>query len=100
MRKNEYHSLDEFTSQYISVWGPSDGHWLGLDFSYHGAEYRFQTGPMYETKATVLPDGQIAVYGLYRKNDGKAKQDYTLLAEFANSVRRFTLKTVGITDKA
>ena len=31
MRKNEYTSLEEFTSQYVGEWGPSDGHWFGLD---------------------------------------------------------------------
>ena len=36
MRKNEYTSLEEFTSQYVGEWGPSDGHWFGLDFEYKG----------------------------------------------------------------
>ena len=84
MRKNEYVSLDEFRSQYIGVWAPSEGHWLGLDFSYKGNEYRFQTGPMYAADYTILPDGRTAVYGLYYKNnDGKAVEEYDLLAEFA-----------------
>ena len=39
MRINEYNSLEEFTSQYIGEWGPSDGHWLGLDFIFRGNEY-------------------------------------------------------------
>ena len=84
MRKNEYVSLDEFRSQYIGVWAPSEGHWLGLDFSYKGNEYRFQTGSMYAAEDTILPDGRAAVYGLYHKNnDIKASQAYDLLAEFA-----------------
>ncbi len=84
MRKNEYTSLDDFRSQYIGVWAPSEGHWLGLDFSYKGDEYRFQTGSMYATDDTILPDGRMAVFGLYRKNsDIKANQAYELLAEFA-----------------
>ncbi len=83
MRKNEYSSLEEFLSQYIGVWAPSDDHWLGLDFSYNRVEYRFQTGSMYETKDTVLPDGRIATYGLYRKNDESGARDYILLGEFA-----------------
>ena len=84
MRKNEYVSLDEFRSQYIGVWAPSEGHWFGLDFSYKGNEYRFQTGSMYAAEDTILPDGQTAIYGLYhRNNDVKAHQTYDLLAEFA-----------------
>ncbi len=84
MRKNEYVSLDEFRSQYIGVWAPSEGHWLGLDFSYKGNEYRFQTGSMYAAENTILPDGRTAVYGLYHKNNGvKSSQAYDLLAEFA-----------------
>ena len=47
MRKNEYNSLEEFTSQYIGEWSPSDGHWLGLDFKYNGKEYRLSTGAMF-----------------------------------------------------
>ena len=33
MRKNEYNSLNEFLTQYIGEWAPSEGHWFGLDFS-------------------------------------------------------------------
>ena len=84
MRKNEYNSLEEFTSQYVGIWGPSDGHWFGLDFTYKGVEYRFQTCSMYETKNTILPDGREAIFGLYRKNeDDGAEREYTLLGEFA-----------------
>ena len=84
MRINEYNSLEEFTSQYIGVWGPSDGHWFGLDFIYKGTEYRFNTGSMYEKEDTILPDGREAVFGIYRKNTKKIKgKDYTLLEEFA-----------------
>jgi hypothetical protein len=84
LRKNEYTSLEEFRSQYIGVWAPSEGHWLGLDFSYKGTEYRFQTWPMYKAEATILPDGRTAVYGLYRKNVGKKpSREYSLLEEFA-----------------
>lgn len=84
MRKNEYNSLEEFTSQYIGEWGPSDGHWLGLDFEYKGYEWRFQTYPMYK-KESYLPDGREAIFGIYKKiseptSDG---HEYELLAEFA-----------------
>ena len=84
MRVNEYTSLDEFKAQYIGVWDPSENHWLGLDFSYDGAEYRLNTGSMYETKNTILPDGREAIFGLYRKNtDNGLGPDYSLLEEFA-----------------
>lgn len=85
MRKNEYKSLEEFTSQYIGIWGPSDGHWFGLDFSYNGNEYRFNTGSMYETHDTILPNGKEALFGIYRKiQSPKSKRKYVLLEEFAN----------------
>ncbi len=84
MRKNEYNSLEEFTSQYIGEWDPSDGHWLGLDFEYNGKEWRFQTFPMYK-KESFLPNGREAIYGLYEKlefptSDG---HDYKILGEYA-----------------
>ena len=85
MKKNIFNSLEEFTSQYIGVWGPSDGHWFGLDFSYNGIEYRFNTGSIYEKHNTILPNGKEAIFGLYRKdNNPKAKRKYILLAEFAD----------------
>ena len=56
MRKNEFNSLEEFISQYIGEWGPSDGHWFGLDFLYNGTEYRFNTGSIYEKQDTILPN--------------------------------------------
>lgn len=31
MRKNDYTSIEEFTSQYTGIWAPSEGHWYGLD---------------------------------------------------------------------
>lgn len=85
MKKNIYNSLEEFTSQYVGVWGPSDGHWFGLDFVYNGIEYRLHTGSMYEKKNTILADGREATYGLYRKNAVEINgKDYTLLDEFAD----------------
>ncbi len=84
MRKNEYTSLDEFRSQYVGIWGPSDGHWFGFEFAYNGNEYRFHTGSMYNPRMTVLPDGQLAEFGLYRRNtDENAERDFTMLEEFA-----------------
>lgn len=81
MRKNEYIKIEDFTSQYTGEWNPSEGHRLGLDFSFQGKEYRFHTGAMYNKTATVLPNGKTAKYGLYQKN---ADNSYTLLKEFAN----------------
>ena len=84
MRINEYNSLEEFTSQYTGIWGPSEGHWFGLDFIFNGTEYRFNTGSMYEKNNTVLPDGRVAIFGIYRKNARKiGGKLYTLLEEFA-----------------
>lgn len=84
MRKNEYNSLDEFKSQYIGIWNPSNGHWFGLDFLYKGVEYRLNTGSMYNRENTVLADGREAVFGIYRKNNGdQAENNYYLLEEFA-----------------
>ena len=65
MRKNEYTSLDQFTSQYTGEWSPSEGHWYGLDFLYKGKEYRFNTGSMFNSENTILKDGREAVFGLY-----------------------------------
>ena len=33
MRKNEFNTLEDFTTQYTGEWNPSEGHWFGLDFS-------------------------------------------------------------------
>lgn len=85
MRKNEFNSLEDFTSQYIGVWAPSEGHWFGLDFSYNDVEYRFNTGSMYEEQNSVLTNGKDAVFGLYLKNNNpKLKKEYILLGEFAD----------------
>ena len=81
MRLNEYNSLEEFTSQYIGEWNPSEEHWLGLEFSYNGNIYRFNTGSMYNENDTILPDGRIALFGLYLKN--KSEPNFTLLGEYA-----------------
>ncbi len=85
MRKNEYTSLNQFTSQYIGKWNPSEGHWFGLDFIWHGNEYRFQTDSMYNPNNTILPDGREAIFGLYKKNcpEEVNKRDYELLGEYA-----------------
>ena len=59
MRKNEFTSVEQFKAQYIGIWGPSDNHWLGLDFIYHGIEYRFNTGSMYSSRNTILPEAAV-----------------------------------------
>ena len=76
MRKNEYTSLDQFTSQYTGEWSPSEGHWYGLDFLYKGKEYRFNTGSMFNSENTILKDGREAVFGLHLKN---LADDYYIL---------------------
>lgn len=85
MRKNEFNSLEDFTSQYTGVWAPSEGHWFGLDFSYNGIEYRFNTGSIYEEKNTILSNGKEAIFGIYRKsNNLKSEREYVLLGEFSD----------------
>ena len=79
MRKNEYESLEQFTSQYVGEWNPSGGHWFGLDFMYRGKEYRFHTGCMYD-EPVLLPDGKEVLFSLYRKKECIAsdKREYEL----------------------
>lgn len=85
MRKNEFNSLEDFTSKYTGVWAPSEGHWFGLDFSYNGIEYRFSTGSMYEEENTILPNGKEAIFGIYRKNnDSTSTREYILIGEFSD----------------
>ena len=81
MRKNEFQFLEQFTSQYTGEWNPSEGHWLGLDFSHNGEEYRMHTGSMYNKESTILPDGTTALFGLYKKN--RFTDEYELLEEYA-----------------
>ena len=35
--------IDDFKSQYTGEWAPVEGHWYGLNFSYNGTRYRFNT---------------------------------------------------------
>jgi len=93
MRKNEYTSINEFVSQYVGEWNPSEGHWLGLDFLYHGSEYRFHTGSMYETDSK-LPDGREIMFGIYRKNNSKKGKEYEILGEFANMDEALECKVI------
>ena len=81
MRKNEYTTLKDFTSQYTGKWNPSDGYWYGLDFFYRGNEYRFHTGTMYTNENEVLKDGREVFFGLYLKNENDT---YKLLDQFAS----------------
>ena len=90
MRINEYNTLEEFTSQYVGEWAPSKGHWLGLDFSYKGNEYRLHTGSMYNPENTILQDGRKALFGLYIKMPANPESSvaesyvYNLLGEYAD----------------
>lgn len=85
MRKNEYESLEQFTSQYVGEWNPSGGHWFGLDFMYGGKEYRFHTGYMYDEPA-LLPDGKEVLFSLYRRKECIAsdKREYELLGAYSD----------------
>ena len=85
MRRNEYESLEQFTSQYVGEWNPSGGHWLGLDFVYCGKEYRLHTGWMYD-ETGLLPDGREVLFSLYRKKEylTSDKREYELLEEYAD----------------
>lgn len=65
MRLNEYTSLSGFISQYIGVWGPADGHWLGLEFRYNGKEYRLHTWTMHEDDPVITEDGSEVMFSLY-----------------------------------
>ena len=100
MRINEYNSLDEFTSQYIGEWAPSEGHWLGLDFSYKGKEYRLHTGSMYNTENTILHDGREAMFGLYTKSTEIHETSfaenyrYNLLGEYADMAGLLSSKDI------
>jgi hypothetical protein len=69
MRKNELKSLEELKTQYVGIWAPSDGHWFGLDFSYHDVEYRLHTGSMYGGSQNCDDNGIVRQFGLYRKTD-------------------------------
>lgn len=84
MKNDKYESIEEFKSQYIGEWAPSDGHWYGLDFIFHGVEYRLNTGSMYNEQDTTLPNGYKAVFGIYKKSIERGSgQEYVLLEEFA-----------------
>ena len=90
MRLNEYKSLDEFMSQYTGECGPSEGHWYGLDFSYHGTEYRLHTWSMYKDEIKILPDGRDVLFGLYKKVlrddevSSEHRRKYELLGKYAD----------------
>lgn len=77
MRKNEYTSLEEFKSQYIGEWAPSEGHWYGLEFKYKGAVYRLNTGSMYE-------DEEDKMFNLYLKKEDSesANKEYELIGQY------------------
>ena len=72
MRKNEYTSLDQFTSQYTGEWSPSEGHWYGLDFLYKGKEYKFNTGSMFNSENVKV-------------NIKFTKNDYSIFTNYGKS---------------
>lgn len=96
MRKNEYKSLEEFTSQYIGEWSPSDGHWYGLEFRYGSNEYRLHTWQMHADDPIVTPDGHEVLFGLYSMNPnvtGSGK--YILIASFASMDELLNYSGIG-----
>lgn len=83
MRKNEFKSLEDFTSQYTGEWNPSGGHWFGLDFKYNGNEYRLNTGNMYKEEPDIASDNRPVMFCLYKKND-EDFDEYELLNQFSS----------------
>ena len=88
MRKNEYDNIEQLKSQYVGIWGPSDGHWFGLDFKFLGQEYRIYTGTMYGDKDNIEND-VVKQFGLYLKTNEPDERfpgicKYVLLYEFEN----------------
>ena len=86
MRKNEYENIEQLKSQYVGVWGPSDGHWFGLDFMFHGQEYRIHAGTMYGNKDNI-ENNVVKQFGLYLKTNEPDERfpdicKYVLLYEF------------------
>ncbi len=87
MRKNEFQALEDFTNRFIGEWGPSEGHYFGLDFSYKGRIYRLHTGVMYQ-EPEFLPDGREVLFGLFLSDVSEdlfwsSDVKFTLLAQFA-----------------
>ena len=83
MRINEYSSLDEFTSQYIGEWSPSEGHYYGLEFRYNFNDYRLHTWQMYANDPAFTADGREVLFGLYRIHQkANGKDRFTLMASF------------------
>lgn len=83
MRKNEYETLEEFSSEFIGERNPYENHWLGLDFAYENSIYRLHTGSMYNETDTILPDGKKAIFGVYRLIN-EASLDYSLIGEYSD----------------
>jgi len=75
----------DFLAQYKGEWAPSDGLWLGLDFSFDGCEYRFQTESMYTAQNLILPDGREACFYMYKKVKNASGTCYELLCAFATT---------------
>lgn len=90
MRKNEYNSIEEFKSQFIGIWAPSEGHWFGLEFQYKNQEYRLHTGLMYGEEDIWDKNGAEKPFRLYLKTDmidtsfpDAEIPKYKMLGEFA-----------------
>ena len=97
MRVNEYNSLEEFTSQYIGEWAPSDGHWLGLEFRYKGEDYRLHTGAMFSNEPKYNPHGEEIVFRLYKVVSSSNGSTFVQLAAFSSM--KELLKYSGIDSR-
>ena len=97
MRINEYQSLEEFTSQYIGEWSPSDGHWFGLEFRYEAHDYRLHTGIMHESGPERDSEGREILFGLYTMNLRANKDEqFIRLASFASMDKLLCYTGIGI----
>jgi len=83
MNADDRMTREDFLAQYKGEWAPSEGLWLGLDFSFNGCEYRFQTESMYTPQNLTLPDGREARFYMYRKVKSNSCNRYELLSAFA-----------------
>lgn len=93
MRINEYTSIDEFKSEYVGEWNPSEGHWFGLDFLYNGIEYRLHTGYMHKDEQDTFESNDY-LFSVYRKSSDTSN-NYVLLGMFKSMDDLLTSKVIN-----
>lgn len=74
-----------FLTQYKGEWAPSDDLWLGMDFSYAGSVFRFQTDAMYKTHNLILEDGREARFYMYKQNKVMDSVKYDMIGAYATT---------------